>query len=126
MSEILRFKTKTAVHQYLLNKGFDVGTSKLSSKVAKDLTGIPKKDGHWLQSDIDNYAKYGNIKRLEGAMSADAAAVAEKIRQAELRIAEGKAHEIEHKNKVAAGKYLPKADMEYRVPTPRSKKSRTH
>ena len=40
----------------------------------------------------------------------------EKIKSAELRIAEGKAHEIEHKNKVTAGKYVLKSEEEVKEP----------
>lgn len=112
MIEKLKFKYKTEVHRYLKKGGFDLGDSKCNSKLAKDLKGILKKDGYWLQDDIDNYAKFGELKRLGGAMSADAALVAEEIKAAELRLAVGKANEIEHKNKVAVGKYILRSEVE--------------
>jgi hypothetical protein len=106
MTEKLKFRYKTEVHKYLQSTGFDVGTSKLSSKVAADLKGIPKKDGYWQQLDIDNYAKYGALKRLEGAMSADASAVAEELQREKLGTEKAKRIKAERENEIAEGLWI--------------------
>jgi len=106
MAEQQKFKKKTEVHRYLLKQGYDVGGSKLNSKVAKDLNGIPKKDGHWFQKDIDNYVKYGNLKKLEGALSADASAVAEELQREKLRTEKAKRIKAERINDIETGLYI--------------------
>lgn len=112
MAKTAGFRTKQAVHDYLVEIGFDMGVSKLSSKLAVCLKDIKKKGGVWLQSDIDTYAPIWGFNQMEGAMSADASALDIKIKQADLRKKEGDANKVEHENKVRSGRYILKSEVE--------------
>ena len=106
------FKTKQAVHNYLIGIGYDMGVSKLSSKLANCLKDIKKKGGMWLQADIDTYAPIWGFNMMEGAMSADASALDIQIKKADLRKREGDAEKVEHENKIRSGKYILKSEVE--------------
>lgn len=106
------FKTKLAVHNYLVEIGYDMGVSKLSSKLAICLEDIKKKGGIWLQADIDTYAPIWGFKMMEGAMSADAFALDLQIKKADLRTREGNAEKVEHENKIRSGNYILKSEVE--------------
>lgn len=106
MAEKLKFKTKQLVHNYMAGLGFDMGASKMNSKLAKVLDGIPKKDGHWYQVDIDNLAKHGEFKRMEGAMSAGATAIAEELQRERLGTEKAKRIKAERINDIESGLYI--------------------
>ena len=111
MANIPGFKTKKAVHNYLVGIGYDMGVSELSSKLAECLKDIKKKGGMWLQADIDTYAPIWGFKMMEGAMSADASVLDLQIKKAELRTREGTADKVERENAKIAGQLIDRSKV---------------
>lgn len=103
MTEKRTFRSKTAVQDYAVEHGYDMGSSKLNSTLAEKLKGITKKNGCWQQSDIDNLLQYGGFKQLEGAMPQDALDLDRQIKKADLREKKGKAEKVERENAKAEG-----------------------
>ena len=112
MAKKLTFKNPTTVHNYAIEQGYDMGTSKLNTTLANKLKGIPKKDGHFHQDDIDNLLKYGKFKRLEGLQSSEISELDRKAKVADVRIKEAAAEKGEFANKVEKGAYFSKTEIE--------------
>jgi len=111
MTEQLKFKQATEVHQYAIKQGYDMGSSKMNSTLATKLKGISKKDGYWFKEDIDNLLRFGKFKQLSGAMPADVAVLDRKIKEAELRTREGNADKVERENAKASGQLIERSKM---------------
>ena len=111
MSEKVKFKKGTEVHQYAMKQGYDMGSSEMNSTLAKKLKGISKKDGYWFQEDIDNLLRFGKFKQLSGAMPADVAVLDRKIKEMDLREKEGKVEKVERENKTADGLLIERTKM---------------
>ena len=113
MAKKLKFKQGTEVHQYAIQQGYDMGSSKMNSALATKLKGISKKDGYWLQEDIDNLLRFGKFKQFSGAMPADVAVLDRKIKEADLREKEGKADKIDRENTKAAGQLIDRSKVNF-------------
>jgi len=111
MTEKLKFKQATEVHQYAIKQGYDMGSSKMNSTLATKLKGISKKDGYWFQEDIDNLLRFGKFKQFSGAMPADVAVLDRRIKEADAREKEGKADKVERENEKAAGQLIDRSKI---------------
>ena len=111
MTEKQKFKKGTEVHQYAIKNGYDMGSSKMNSTLAKKLKGISKKDGYWFQEDIDNLLRFGKFNQFSGAMPADVALLDRKIKEMDLREKEGKVEKVERENAKADGQLIERSKM---------------
>ncbi len=96
-----------AVVEYLTNTGYKIKKSK-AYKDHKDGLLRPEKDGSFSKAAVDKYASLAQLKRLDGKGKDSLDKIAEEKAVVELEKAKEQRDFLRHKNKVAAGYFVPR------------------